>query len=115
MQSESPGNTSFEGGSVSSSVISSVSANKRKTNPKQSVSKTFQQKNSNNLGNSLGNSLNNSTAIKQSESNLNNDLIKASIPSHSVIKLLDREALDTFVKSVDPNEVLEDDVHFIFQ
>ncbi|KAL7070548.1 hypothetical protein ACQ4LE_010407 [Meloidogyne hapla] len=111
LQSESPGNTAAFEGSSSSNVIPSFSANKKKTNSKQSISKTCQQKNINNLGNSLSNnSTTNVATAKQLESNLNNDLIKASISSHSTIKLLDREALDTFVKTVDPNEVLEDEV-----
>jgi len=82
------------------------------------LAKTFQQKNINNVGNSLGiNSTINVSATnnKHLESNLNNDLIKASIPSHSTIKLLDRETFDSFVKTVDPNEVLEDEVNFDFK
>jgi hypothetical protein len=40
------------------------------------------------------------------------DLIKASVTGQPSLKLLDREALEAFVKNVDPNEVLEDEVGF---
>uniref|UniRef100_A0A915MZJ6 Transcription initiation factor TFIID subunit 12 n=1 Tax=Meloidogyne javanica TaxID=6303 RepID=A0A915MZJ6_MELJA len=108
LQSESPGNTIAFEGSSSSNIIPSISSNKKKASSKQSLARTFQQKNINNVGNSLGiNSTINVSATnnKHLESNLNNDLIKASIPSHSTIKLLDRETFDSFVKTVDPNEV----------
>uniref|UniRef100_A0A914M3C3 Transcription initiation factor TFIID subunit 12 n=2 Tax=Meloidogyne TaxID=189290 RepID=A0A914M3C3_MELIC len=113
LQSESPGNTIAFEGSSSSNIIPSISSNKKKASSKQSLAKSFQQKNINNVGNSLGNNSTinvSATNNKHFENNLNNDLIKASIPSQSTIKLLDRETFDSFVKTVDPNEVLEDEV-----
>lgn len=44
------------------------------------------------------------------QSPADSDLIKSSGTGQTSLKLLDREALDDFVKSVDPNEVLEDEV-----
>uniref|UniRef100_A0A915N743 Transcription initiation factor TFIID subunit 12 n=1 Tax=Meloidogyne javanica TaxID=6303 RepID=A0A915N743_MELJA len=111
--SESPGNTIAFEGSSSSNIVPSISSNKKKASSKQSLAKSFQQKNINNVGNSLGNNSTinvSATNNKHFENNLNNDLIKASIPSQSTIKLLDRETFDSFVKTVDPNEVLEDEV-----